>query len=128
MHCRRQAKCVLWCTNLLGHEVAILVDRSKPAGDHTVRFGADNLASGLYVYRLQAQGKTIVRTDDTGEVSRWRPNIAQGGYRMPFVQNRPVRYLIHAFGLPHAVRTSPAVSAGHADPRISLINSGIRRE
>ena len=48
--------------DLLGHEVAILVDRSKPAGDHTVRFGADNLASGLYVYRLQAQGKTIVRT------------------------------------------------------------------
>ena len=48
--------------DLLGHEVAILVDQSKPAGDHTVRFGADNLASGLYVYRLQAQGKTIVRT------------------------------------------------------------------
>ena len=48
--------------DLLGHEVEILVDQSKPAGDHTVRFGADNLASGLYVYRLQAQGKTIVRT------------------------------------------------------------------
>ena len=48
--------------DLLGHEVEILVDQSKPAGDHTVRFGAGNLASGLYVYRLQAQGKTIVRT------------------------------------------------------------------
>ena len=48
--------------DLLGHEVAVLVDRSKPAGNHTVRFGADNLASGLYVYRLQAQKKTIVRT------------------------------------------------------------------
>ena len=48
--------------DLLGHEVAILVDRSKPAGNHTVRFGADNLPSGLYVYRLQAQDKTIVRT------------------------------------------------------------------
>ena len=48
--------------DLLGHEVAILVDRSKPAGHHTARFGADNLPSGLYVYRLQAQDKTIVRT------------------------------------------------------------------
>ena len=48
--------------DLLGHEVEILVDQSKPAGNHTVRFGAGNLASGLYVYRLQAQGKTIVRT------------------------------------------------------------------
>ncbi len=48
--------------DLLGHEVATLVDQSKPAGNHTVRFGADNLPSGLYVYRLQAQDKTIVRT------------------------------------------------------------------
>ena len=48
--------------DLLGHEVAVLVDRSRPAGNHTVRFGAGNLSSGLYVYRLQAQDKTIVRT------------------------------------------------------------------
>jgi len=48
--------------NLLGHEVAILVDRSKPAGNHTVRFGAGDLPSGLYVYRLQARGEIIVRT------------------------------------------------------------------
>ena len=48
--------------DLLGHEVAILVEGSKPAGNHTVRFRAGNLASGLYVYRLQAQDKTIVRT------------------------------------------------------------------
>ncbi len=48
--------------DLLGHEVAILVDQSKPAGNYTVRFGAGNLPSGLYVYRLQAQDKTMVRT------------------------------------------------------------------
>ena len=48
--------------DLLGHEVAVLVDQSRPAGNHTVRFGAGNLSSGLYVYRLQAQDKTIVRT------------------------------------------------------------------
>ena len=48
--------------DLLGHEVAILVDRSKPAGNHTARFDATGLPSGLYVYRLQAQDKIIVRT------------------------------------------------------------------
>ena len=48
--------------NLLGQEVAILVDQSKPAGHHTVRFGAGNLPSGLYVYRLHAGNETIVRT------------------------------------------------------------------
>ncbi len=48
--------------NLLGHEVAILVDQSKPAGHHTVRFGAGNLPSGIYVYRLHAGNETIVRT------------------------------------------------------------------
>ena len=48
--------------DLLGHEVAILVEGSKPAGNHTVRFRAGNLSSGLYVYRLQVQDKTIVRT------------------------------------------------------------------
>ena len=48
--------------DLLGHEVAVLVDQSKPAGNHTVRFGAGNLPSGLYVYRLHAGDETIVRT------------------------------------------------------------------
>ena len=48
--------------DLLGHEVEILVDQSKPAGNHTVRFGAGNLSSGLYVYRLQAGSEAIVRT------------------------------------------------------------------
>ena len=48
--------------DLLGHEVAVLVDQSRPAGNHTVRFGAGNLSSGLYVYRLHAGDETIVRT------------------------------------------------------------------
>ena len=48
--------------DLLGHEVAVLVDQSKPAGNHTVRFGAGNLPSGLYVYRLHAGDDAIVRT------------------------------------------------------------------
>ena len=48
--------------DMLGHEVAVLVDESKPAGNHTVRFGAGHLPSGVYAYRLQAGGETVVRT------------------------------------------------------------------
>ena len=44
-----------------GRSVDVLVDGIRPAGTHTVRFDADNLPSGLYVYRLQANGETRTR-------------------------------------------------------------------
>jgi hypothetical protein len=40
--------------NVLGQEVTTLVDEEKPAGRYDVRFNAQNLASGMYMYRLQA--------------------------------------------------------------------------
>jgi hypothetical protein len=40
--------------DLLGHEVAVLVNEVKPAGTYTVRFDASGLASGMYFYRLTA--------------------------------------------------------------------------
>ncbi|MDI6401341.1 glycoside hydrolase family 9 protein [Balneolaceae bacterium ANBcel3] len=40
--------------NLIGQEVALLTDRFHNAGTHTVSFDASNLASGLYMYRMQA--------------------------------------------------------------------------
>lgn len=40
--------------NALGQEVATLADGERPAGVYDVRFDARNLASGMYVYRLQA--------------------------------------------------------------------------
>ena len=46
----------------LGHEVAMLVDRAQSAGSHAVRFEAIDLPSGVYLYRLQAGGKTMART------------------------------------------------------------------
>ena len=48
--------------NLLGHEVAVLVDESKPAGNHTTHFNAGDLPSGAYLYRLQTQEKIMAQT------------------------------------------------------------------
>ena len=43
--------------DVLGREVATLVDARQPAGVYTVRFDGSNLNSGFYFYRLSA-GKT----------------------------------------------------------------------
>lgn len=40
--------------NLLGQEVASLVDGRLNSGSHTFTFDASQLASGMYIYRLQA--------------------------------------------------------------------------
>jgi hypothetical protein len=40
--------------DILGTEVATLVDEYKQAGSYSVTFNADNLSSGIYIYRLIA--------------------------------------------------------------------------
>ncbi len=40
--------------NTLGQEVATLVDQNQFAGDHQVKFNANRLASGVYVYKVAA--------------------------------------------------------------------------
>lgn len=40
--------------DLLGKEVAILVDEIKPAGTYSVEFNASRLTSGIYIYNMQA--------------------------------------------------------------------------
>ncbi len=44
--------------DILGKEVATLTDELKPAGNYQVKFDATGLASGIYIYRLQA-GKFV---------------------------------------------------------------------
>ena len=40
--------------DVLGRRITVLVDRDQPAGFHSYRLRADRLASGIYLYRLQA--------------------------------------------------------------------------
>ena len=47
--------------DVLGREVAVLVDAVEPAGTHRVRFDARALPSGLYVYRLTTASSTQAR-------------------------------------------------------------------
>jgi len=44
--------------DVLGNEVATLVDEFKPAGFHEVVFNSENFASGVYIYRLQMDATT----------------------------------------------------------------------
>ena len=47
--------------DMLGREVAVLVDGEKAAGRHAVRFNAEGLTSGIYVYRIHAGTFTQTR-------------------------------------------------------------------
>lgn len=42
--------------DLLGREVEKLIDGEMPAGAHDVRFDASRLSSGVYLYRIDAEG------------------------------------------------------------------------
>ena len=47
--------------NLKGQIVTNLVDEHKQAGKYSIIFNASNLASGIYYYRLEADGKKKTR-------------------------------------------------------------------
>ncbi len=43
--------------NLLGQEVAALLNKKLSAGNHVVNFNAENLPSGIYIYQINVKGK-----------------------------------------------------------------------
>ena len=47
--------------NLLGQEVASLVDGRLNSGNHSVNFDASTLSSGVYIYRLSSGGMSYSR-------------------------------------------------------------------
>ncbi|QXD14408.1 T9SS type A sorting domain-containing protein [Rhodocaloribacter litoris] len=50
---------VLKVYDVLGREVATLVDGMQQAGSQEIQFEGADLASGLYVYRLEASGQIV---------------------------------------------------------------------
>jgi len=47
--------------NIMGQKVATLVDGHQDAGYHSVTWNSTNLASGVYIYHLQADGHTLTK-------------------------------------------------------------------
>lgn len=50
----RESRVFLKIYDIQGKEIKTLVDGILPKGRHSVLFNADNLASGIYIYRLQS--------------------------------------------------------------------------
>jgi Peptidase M30 len=64
-HVPRASHVRLAITNILGEEVAVLVDGEQAAGDHAARWSAEGMASGPYICRLSvttAGGGTVLQS------------------------------------------------------------------
>jgi len=51
---KNDLKATIRIFNILGQEVMLLLDEFRKAGRHYVNFNSENLASGVYFYRMQA--------------------------------------------------------------------------
>ena len=47
--------------NLIGRQVATLVDGDREAGNHTVAWNASAFPAGVYIYRIEANGAVLTR-------------------------------------------------------------------
>ncbi|BDQ03354.1 T9SS type A sorting domain-containing protein [Ignavibacterium sp.] len=55
------AHTILKVYDMLGNEVALLVNETKPAGSHEVEFNASDLPSGIYIYKLSTGSINLTR-------------------------------------------------------------------
>ena len=51
------SKVILRVFNILGQEVATLLNGEMTAGTHNVTFDASKLNSGVYIYKIEARGE-----------------------------------------------------------------------
>jgi len=65
--------------DILGRQVAVLVNEKKVPGSYEVRFDGSGLASGVYLYRFTA------RQTDGGQARQ-----TDGGQAALFIQTRPM--------------------------------------
>ncbi|MGE5845939.1 MAG: alpha/beta hydrolase-fold protein [Ignavibacteria bacterium] len=56
-----QSKVILKVYDILGNEVAILINEEIPAGNYEVEFNGSNLPSGVYFYKLEAGNFLLVK-------------------------------------------------------------------
>lgn len=57
----KSTKITLSVNDILGREVAVLVNEEKSPGRYSVRFDGSNLPSGVYIYRLEYGGLSIAK-------------------------------------------------------------------
>ncbi|MCZ7558594.1 MAG: carboxypeptidase regulatory-like domain-containing protein [Bacteroidia bacterium] len=57
----KQTRAMLRVFNLLGQEIAVIANGTFNAGTHAVTWNADGVPSGIYLYRLEADGKVLTR-------------------------------------------------------------------
>ena len=56
--------------NILGQEVATLINENRDAGQHSVQWNAHGLASGVYFYRLSAHQMDAKQTTDFVQIKK----------------------------------------------------------
>jgi hypothetical protein len=57
----KTGKTLVTVYDLIGAPVATLVNEQLEAGEYTVNFAASHLPSGIYIYKLQHEGRTITK-------------------------------------------------------------------
>ncbi len=58
----RMAEVRLTIYDVLGQKKATLLNQEMPQGKHNIAFNADGLTPGLYLYQLEVENKTMVKT------------------------------------------------------------------
>ncbi|NQU86342.1 MAG: T9SS type A sorting domain-containing protein [Mariniphaga sp.] len=58
----KQYKVKLSVTDIMGRPVEIILNQVMPPGVHNIRFNADYLTPGIYIYHLEVEGQILVKS------------------------------------------------------------------